>query len=1674
MDKDYLIFISHNSEDTELARELKKILLEGNSDLEGQIFLDCDELEGETNWYDAMMQAVDNSRHLIFVTSKLEYLRKGWVREEVFEFKNCQVEHGEDGREKNVSYFGIFLCDVDFKNDLFSDRKQGGGNSGLYRAPEHLVLGEDVTLRDAKNRIVNKVKAMLEEGVYDDNAQQMVDGSDAFMKTLVERSNGTVLAPDAIDDRLLPPIKLLSAAMEEEKEGQSTDRLTFQGLCDLVKENHVRIIGREGGCGKTTLMLKLFYHHMQQCESDFDNRLIPLYVDAKALAAKADLIQRYLAHTVLKDKWAMKDNGSIGKARQVDAIFSEKREKPRYLLLIDGYNELPEGSVEQLNEELEEFLPGGRYGKSVRVVISGRSIAAELPEAAFQTVELQNLDDAAVCGYLNQRTLSNSLKKILNKPLYLKMYADTDVHRDIRTRTDLLCAFLDRQEKKDKASAGEKKSIACYHMYLRHVFPAVAHEMMSGGTGESSFVLSQDAMEELFKKVYDRITDKLYKRFNGDAYAVFLKNSGIPAEDDMDLRIGFKTYAQDICKLMNEYSTGNYDFVHQIYRDFFCAWYLAEEIRFGLKKKERTAVLSRMIFDDDVIEFAAELLKESYPRYRQDTGRWDYSCNEESCLVQLLEMLHGEAPDDKISIANIVKMLRHVRWKDLSGLDFSGMDLTAADLRDCTFSHYDRTATYATSFFRAKINKDNLFAERHYNQLRAACTNKDYIACLDMGGFLKLWEKTMYPKFPVQVLTDLRCAATKLLFAPDGERLYAMTLHDILEVPLPDRSVSFVSRAEPKLLFRTPYQLQDMKLDARGDLLFSVHTNPFDYKPISNPDTPDEIGIYTVASAAAVCGDGSCLACGTVIDHDELRFYDKQPDGTWKERQFGFGRILDDYIGELKELFRSMGVYEAFTRDKKGNDMGDAYFRYTRDRFMDRTHHYETLPVTVAGSCTDYLTSKDIRLNGDQKKQLYELNGKYMQRIKTALDEEGVLIHLCGRRITGLSFHENNQTLLLSGTIDYARKLQTPENDSEKTGEQNSPEDGNKEEKQSGKKKVNNKISCSNWVVTLDKDTLDARVINMHRGENPSRAFYSGDDIVVMTRYQVNVYDEKGAEVALLRPDIHRFRGVFSIPGRDTFYAISNHNIYEMDRDLRCVRSIRNNLNESELFYIVDDRGGEYLARKGNGRKGEKKNKKFEKNGKVIDLHSGSMQFFPDSFSENGRTGTRTDIGSMRYTTRGNYLLAFEDGIQTAQTAVHHSLHLCGCDFREVQGSVKDPVYLQILYRMGAETDPVELPRVEHVTDAEQFVPSNDRYGRQKGLSPDSYAYREGMVLKGVGKANGKTGNLTSAQRTWDLIRTGTADRNELDATDYAILEWVDRLRYATPDMLKTLSLAGLLPPVTQRRNVEYRVTGDLYSKCKFLYHSKFMTEGEELETPIVTVSFPFGSQLLSCITGEEPKKLPALKKKRKKRAAEQEEEILPEEEAGPEEEAEQETEEKKAAQISDPETLKDVLKTLSVNSWFCATAQKFRGCIEDYALHEQFDTNLFFEGSGKVYGYLSLGGQPFFANAMRDLGEEELEEDADKVKRLCLLALHYRTVVCQGQQLAGLKRQPVLVLICESFDQCRRLSERVKDIYPQVRKLYTFDSLLEARQSGAGCYFEFCDGAAKHVRLDSLFGNDK
>ena len=162
----------------------------------------------------------------------------------------------------------------------------------------------------------------------------------------------------------------------------------------------------------------------------------------------------------------------------------------------------------------------------------------------------------------------------------------------------------------------------------------------------------------------------------------------------------------------------------------------------------------------------------------------------------------------------------------------------------------------------------------------------------------------------------------------------------------------------------------------------------------------------------------------------------------------------------------------------------------------------------------------------------------------------------------------------------------------------------------------------------------------------------------------------------------------------------------------------------------------------------------------------------------------------------------------------------------------------------------------------------------------------------------------------------------------------------------------------------------------------------------------------------------------------------------------------------------------LAVNNWLCSNLNTYKEHIFDYAVECVFDTDHHYCGRASIDGYIKLGSQSFFVQGYRvSESGNSVQEITGKMERLCHLATYYKSLTRSGVSKLIVSKQPIIVLICENYDHCVEINEIVKNIYPDVRKIFTYDGLVNCSMEDipVSRHFEFVDGEAYAVDIGEM-----
>lgn len=1579
----YDFFISHNGRDSELAGELETVLEKINQELEPdrkwKIFLDVGRdkpLEKEVDWKDRMLTAAANSRYLIFLTTSPTDLTSGqsWMREEVQIFYDKHVTRVRDRRPNcNVDHFGIIFADQGFRLEQYVDSTRHGKYHGMYNVKHLLRLDPDSSLSDAFHTLKAKVQAMM--GGNDDGSAKILDYVNRYV-----RKNRDLFSMDSVDDLLLPKMFRGDKATEE-------DVVSFDGFCGILNQEHAAVLGEQGGCGKTTFMTRLFLHHLARANAGEPGAMIPLFVEARDLAGKDCLIPRYLAEKLFRDYTARKREDLGVNAMALMDAFSTKSERPRYLLLVDGCNEIPEKSVEKFQRELRHFDREGMYS-NVRVVLAGRTIdEIKNDEISLVVTHLGALEDKAVNAYLDNKmgtrpgrvdatAEGEQFQHILKIPMFLRLYAESSVEGPIDSKAQLVRKYILRQEQLEIDLIEDAQKAFC-PLCLRYILPAAAYKLVMGKHTESTFSFTTDELYDIMEDILEFMMRKDIKKYYSTEYLKLLKRYKLSDKDSLDLAQDFLDYLEKTCKLLRKIDDDRYEFVHQVYRDYFCGSYISEDILRSIKDGSLCESLIQGGIAASVGSFVAELLEEPKPFWNKQTKCVDYGDEQNSRLVSLLGLSgRSSNADAPLHTANVIALLRIAREDDLSGLDFSGMDLTKSDLRACVLARQCESGWRASSFCGAVLNPENLLTIRHNCPIRGACANEQYLATLDEDGIIMLWDRSVPPVTPLKIMEGARFGLFKILFAPDGQSLYGVNDSRILRIPIPQASRSTV---EPEIVHETIKRFADIMFDDKGELCFTTAMNPFNPKPVSDPHRPDRIvtSFDKRNACAAVNKAGTQLAYGFSNFHISLRLHQyNASNGMWEKFEYRYGAMFERFADFVEETIKNDGFYKALAMDK------------------ERSSDVEKMQGALATLRKKYGSG---RVKNEQQFR------KYLNRVFAAMRTNE--IHLSGSALEALEEKCIEVMDSFFNIAQYAHVLHGQKNVQMHSVMYRS-DDARILVAYSEEQELRKPNEPQRWryvVSEIDPEAVEVYpVTTFSIGKMQLLgAQYVPGGIMVTTPNCVTIFAPDGKQIMELACPNADPKYLTPEPYGKAFYVYSRHFVYKFLNQGGCILAL-NNIFRTELLARVKWKHMKLLVNRAEPRRIIHKG---------IDLENcavrviGKLQWCAPSRNEFKNLRT-LDIQDQTWRIQHGRLLSYCGDKLVSEVTIPFSLFVCGCDFRGIRGKMAEREYLEQLSFCGAMTDPY--PKAD--ASAPAAIPA---------VTPSAEPFAEG---------------ITEAVLTMPESNADQLDR--FREHEYSVMEWIDRLKVATPEMIFRLMRSGeIAQPAEENADLQY-VSGRMDA---YLCRNKIVTTvGTPKENRpgckrAYTVSKALGAHILK--RGTDPHFL-----------------------------------EPTASWDPDDRELRRWLKT---GNWFTQTVCKHPGYMTDYAFYHFFHNKHRLASRGWIDGYVVLGEQPFLAEPVLELDSDravcELQE---KAACMCAVACGWEDMtrfdLHDIQYQLKLSRVPVLIFVGSSLDHCRQINAHIQNIDPRIRKLYTYDALLEDGYIGP-MYFEFTNDQPFGVTLDDL-----
>ncbi len=1340
-DGDYFdFFISHNGESAEEARELYGILKEEYPDC--RIFLDCmtDE-NGKPFFADSlnnaqyMRDALYISKVLIFVAKEQEHTFEGYgnIATEIKDFYGFQKKRFVNDRpDFNIAHFGIFLCkSVDWNNE----------NNLFDRDAHHFSLKRANSLSDLKGSIIDMVKRIFHDQnrFVNDYAPQIYD----LTRSYYEKNKEFFSVEDYIDP-----------TFSRDDEDRNVN-INFSELLRLIPDNNIIISGENGGIGKTSLLKKIFEYYLNG--EDDSTKMVPIFVEANELCDNSDILLRYVEKILFNDRIDLMRDTTTREMQILKTAFTQKETKKSYLFLIDGLNEIP---AEDYDEVLDQISNAAEKYTSCRFVLTSRSGSDDISTVLGRNsifCKLRPLDKDFVKSYLSQRgkpllSTSITLYQILSIPMYLKLYCDASDDQ-IMSKGELVHSLFKRHA---------AKADAAQDMMLRHLLPYIAYRMVVAG----KFNIDEDALGALIGDFCDSAcADKGYYSHYGKSF-----RNQLAALDDLKSAGGikfdryidrFNEYIVQSCRLLRKTAGEHFEFTHQIYRDFLCAFYMRQAFVLYGENGCRNVfdIWSDRNYEKDIREFLGDLCAdEGRPYFDDQANCWNYDCNENSALIKCLDRLRQDHdPDEKWVVRIITHLLSYVRKADMSGLDLSGLDLTMSDLKATVMSRRHGDKLYATNFSGARLNAENLFREANYTHFVAACINDREIATLDAGGTLTFWDRNMFNtqfirKFKIQS-DDIK----KMRFSPDGKFIYAMTYNKILRI-------EYENGVKIETLMRSRQPLQNIYVE-NGKVLFTTVFNPFNKKPLDDPDAPDEVDFRFITGIAAINANKDTLIFADTAGYYGMRIFKRTEEG-FKEYRFGYAQILEECMLEIEEQLRQWNVYNLFFDNPGNKSDRRMYFINKQNLFSDRSTNFSDGINGIHKEIVKQLGRRNVELVQSGKLQrLRQITDKYLKKLHLMLQTNPNVTQLSGRKLVSVDASEDGKTFLLSMQVVY---------------------------------EGNGRFLNKTWVLgEFNPETTEFRELVFNAHVQNVIAEYHGDEIVSIGYNKLSFYNKNKRLIRMLKTkDLMVGKLVRPQEGNSFFLAAHNY-FYELDLATgNIIRGVPNlepfDILTTDLCYAADDPealGFKVLHRTHN-EDDDGLVSFYAMDGRVRRLSADMLKDV--SVIKNTANTFVTSTKNKDYKVSYEKIICYEDGVKIDEKQTCYKLFVSGCDFTGVTGGItENEAAKKILNDYSAKTDFIT-PAVGTSGTAADIGPAQE--GTLLTSMPEGAAYftaGRDVTLEPehtymIRQRRNKEEQKEALRIAENYLLT------DLTVVDFHILNQVNELIYATEDVITRFVCAAL------------------------------------------------------------------------------------------------------------------------------------------------------------------------------------------------------------------------------------------------------------------------------------------
>ena len=619
--------------------------------------------------------------------------------------------------------------------------------------------------------------------------------------------------------------------------GNSKDESPLAKAIETTQGN-LYLIG-EGGIGKTTALFRIMEQHYK--ESPYDpNGEIPLFVALNRAPISFErwyndpngFESRFIRMEIGRQLLGCDELWEVPE-EYVQYITKELKEspadgKPRYLLLLDGLNEVSVDYVKDTNrshqingkeptEQVRQLIIGEIWKlfneyPNVRIILTSRTDEINFIHTSHPTEKLYltGLKEKHIRGYLEKKKFTKTqidaaianerLLECLVIPLFLTMYADLRDVSNVSSRGEILSKFF--HERGGNIAYAQQdvieklKSDTCHLWFiLDFLLPAIGHEMEKKGVFEIRAKEIAAIINPILKGMkptsegyaplnaaeepYDASAIGEYGKECFDKYRTYGKTVKTIAKeilDKSDVTEYVVNCSLDILKILYN-SNGKYCFIHHHFRDYFAAVHDINMLRIAVcafEDEPELAFESLAPFRANPNHreksiFIGEILGERHNAPVQVDGKWKYNVPDKPCdrnlIKRALDIFRGRFGDEVgYGVYNLIEILKLVR-EDLSGSHFSGLDQSLVTFNGIQLGH---NLSHKTDFCGSKVRMNNLLCQGHSDSIESVAFAPDGKTFLSGSAdhTIRLWDSATCQC--LRVCEGHNDSVRSVVFSPNG------------------------------------------------------------------------------------------------------------------------------------------------------------------------------------------------------------------------------------------------------------------------------------------------------------------------------------------------------------------------------------------------------------------------------------------------------------------------------------------------------------------------------------------------------------------------------------------------------------------------------------------------------------------------------------------------------------------------------------------------------------------------------------------------------------------------------------------------------------------------------------------------------------------------------------------